>query len=119
MKTALPRTSGARLNSASRLVSWLRGMEIDDLPVARAGNGPGLRHPLRREIEHLFVNVRQSKLFEFVEHPLGVFGVGRGADDSPPELMALIAILAGNRSLVGDVLFQTRAVNRRILLILR
>ena len=81
----------------------LGGVDAQRLAAAAHRDLPGLRQPLRLEIERLDPHVRQAKALELRGQPLGALMVGRGPGDAAPELrMPLIAVAAGDLRLFDD-----------------
>ncbi len=93
----------------------LRAAERHALAAARRGDAPGLRHPLRRQIERLLADVGEPERLQLGHQPAAVLGIGFAADDSSPELrMAVVAIAPRHRGQLLDVGLQMRAVDRGI-----
>src|SRR5205085_4955584 len=94
--------------------SRLRALQRDGLPTRGGSDRPRLGLPLRRQIEHLLVRVREADLAELVQHPLGVLCVGFRSRNAAPELrMTVIAIAARYCGLLFHILLEMIAVDRR------
>ena len=92
---------------ARRAVRGLRRVQPHGLAAAGRGDGPRLRHPLRREIEGLHVNVGQADRLEPLGQPLTIFLVRRRSNHAAPELrMPLIAISPRDGGLIHDPLME-------------
>ena len=103
---------------ATAAVGGLGGLELQRLPGGGGRHRPGLRNPLRREVDDLLADVGHAERTELLQHPLRVLGVGRGADDPSPELrVAIVAIATGDLRELLDVALQARAGNRGVLLV--
>src|SRR6185436_7309296 len=75
-------TGGERVGAVERL----RALDSNGLATAGDDRLPGLRHPLRFEIERLDSDVGQACRPELRRQPLRALGVRRRSSDPAPEL---------------------------------
>src|SRR5206468_144300 len=70
---------------------------------------------LRRQVERLLTDIRETDRRESLREPACVLGVRLRPDNPAPELrVAMVAVIARNGGLRVDVGLQVRAVNRLI-----
>ena len=106
-------TGGQRICAVERL----RAFEPHGLSSAGHDHLPGLRHPLRFEIQRLDSDVGQTGRLELRRQPLRAFAIGRRAGDAAPELrMDVVAIAPGNERLLDDIPVHALAVDRAVAL---